>query len=210
MQARRIVTLAGLAAGSMLAVVCAVSAVAAASRSELLRRSRRSVHTDVYVHQCLAPGLSHGGVAEPRDRGRLASPCTGSHTARCAGAAQGAPICARATSRARCSVIRCVWRRLGLSSEPLVPASDRGSRHSLRGTRSAARRRQDPELSRRVLHRSGDRGSNRSSIVVFRLASLDVPHMTAEPVSSDPTVRLQRVFPVPELGTFAQTFARLS
>jgi len=156
-----------------LVAVPTMSAPAAAYRGELLRRSRRSVHTDVHVHQYFSADLPDWGLAEPRNRGRLASSCTGSHTARRAGAAEGAPICERATSRARSSVIRCVWRRLGSFAEPLVPVSDHGSRHASRGPSSAAGRSQDPELSRWVLHRSGDRWLNRPSIVVFHLASLD-------------------------------------
>jgi hypothetical protein len=150
-----------------------MSAPTVADRGELLRRSRRSVLTDVHVHQYLSTGLPDGGMAEPRNRGRLASSCTGSHTARRAGAARGAPICERATSRARCSVVRCIWRRLGFSAESLLPPSHRRSRHPCRRPRSAARRRQDPELSWRVHDRSGDRRPNRPSVVVLRLASVD-------------------------------------
>jgi len=152
--------------------VCTMSDPAVASRGELLRRSRRSVHPDVHVHQYLAAGLPDGGMAEHRNRGRPASSSTGSHAARRAGAAKGAPICDRAASCSRSGLVRRVRRRLGFSAEPLVPASDRGSRHASRRRRSAARRRHDPELPQRVRDRPVDRRPNGPPVVVFRLASI--------------------------------------
>ena len=200
MQARRIVTLAGLAAGSMLAVAAPGSA-------------NSSAFTSCESLQLRLAASFYGEAG-----GQFIQTFTFTNVSRRVCRMEGWPSLEIEVASHRPVPVRT--RRVvqgPLRARPFARvllrargASDRGSRHSLRGTRSAARRRQDPELSRRVLHRSGDRGSNRSSIVVFRLASLDVPHMTAEPVSSDPTVRLQRVFPVPELGTFAQTFARLS
>jgi len=161
-----------------------VSALAAASRADLLRRSGGSVHTDVYVPQHLSARLPSSGVAEPRNRGLLASSCPGSDTACRAGGARGAAVRERAPSSARCSVVQRVWRRLGFCAQPLLPAGHRGARHASRGRRRAARRRQVPELPRRVRDRPGDRRPNRSSIVVFRLASVEARAGPAREVSA--------------------------
>jgi hypothetical protein len=144
---------------------------AAPSRRDFLRRGGRPVHTDVHLCESLSPDVLAEGMVTTQVGEPVGPSSTRVLTPGPAERAGDARVSDGRASRARRSVLRCLWRGLESPGEQALPADHRCSHYTSGRPFRTCCRREDAEL-RRVRHRSRYRREVGSPGVVSRVARM--------------------------------------